>query len=260
MIILIAESKTMRSTENPVDTEELSSHTPFYETTATEIMSSLKGMPLGELSGMLKVSGSMAARIQTMVYEFGFKATGNPAIEAFTGVVFKALDYPSLTEDSRLRCDGDVRIISSLYGWLRPRDIIKSYRLDFTSRLEEGPSAGKALNNFWRMDVTKALVRSLQEAPGADILNLLPADAAKCIDWKLVKRFAKIWKVDFQEVREGGVMKTPAAERLKALRGTLLRQILTDGIADAATLMKAAGDAYVCEGTPVYPDHLRFLC
>lgn len=260
MIILIAESKTMLSAESVISPEELAAHTPCFETTASEIMQGLGGVSLGQLASMLKLSGSLAGKMQKMVYEFGYKSTGNLAIEAFTGVVFKALDYPSLTVEARKRCDDRVRIISSLYGWLHPSDFIKPYRLDFTSHLDEGSSAGIALNTFWRMDVTKALVKEIQASEDSNILNLLPADAAKCIDWKLVKRFAKVWKADFQEMREGGMMKTPNAEKLKAMRGALLRQILIEDISDIEALKLAACNEYVCEGTPQYPDHLRFLC
>lgn len=250
----------MLASEREVSAGELSGATPCYETVASEIMESLKGLPLGELASMLKLSGSLAAKMQKMIYEFSYKATGISAIDAFTGVVFKALDYTSLSQKAMERCRSEVRIISSLYGWLKPADVIKPYRLDFTSRLEEGPSAGKALNSFWRMDVTKALVRDLQERHETEILNLLPGDAAKCVDWKLVKRFAKVWKADFQECHEGGEMKTPNAERLKALRGKLLRQILEEDVRDVSSLMRLSGNDYVCEGTPVYPDHLHFLC
>ena len=250
----------MLSSEREVGAAELASATPLYEATAAEIMNSLANLTVAELSAMLKLSGSLAAKMRKMVYEFDYKATGFSAIDAFTGVVFRALDYSSLSPDAAERCGKSVRIISSLYGWLKPTDVIKPYRLDFTSHLEEGPSAGKALNSFWKMDVTKALVKMLDDSHEGEILNLLPADAAKCIDWKLVKRFAKVWKADFKEYRENGTMKTPTAERLKALRGTLLRQILEEDIRDADALRHVACDAYFCEGTPEYPDHLRFLC
>lgn len=260
MLVLIAESKTMLSSESNIGLENYGAHKPLYDDVASEIMESLGSDTVAELASMLKLSGTLAAKMKKMIYEFGYKQTGYPAITAFTGVVFKSLDFDSLSDSAKERARDEVRIISSLYGWLRPSDIIKPYRLDFTSRLEGGPSAGKTLNTFWRMDVTKALVRKLQEDHIGDILNLLPADASKCIDWKLVKRFAGVWKVDFQEMREGGVMKTPRAERLKALRGSLLRQILTEGIADIETLRHVSSESYFCEGTPVYPDHLRFLC
>lgn len=260
MIVLIAESKTMLAREPEVPLGLLDSCSPCYEAVSSGIMESLRNLSVGELSAMLRLSGSLAAKMHKMIYEFPNKSVGNPAIEAYTGVVFRALDYASLPEDAKERCRERVRIISSLYGWLRPMDIIKPYRLDFTSRLDEGPSAGKALNSFWRMDVTKALVKILGDGRQTEILNLLPSDASKCVDWKLVKRFARVWKVDFKEIRENGTMKTPSAERLKSLRGCLLRQILTEDIREAAGLLHTSRDFYVCEGTPVYPDHLQFLC
>ena len=260
MLILIAESKTMLASEQEVSPEVYDANKPLYENVASEIMNSLGSETMSDLATTLKISGSLAAKMKKMIYEFGFKHTGNQAIEAFTGVVFKALDFASLPYDSKERCNSEVHIISSLYGWLHPSDIIKPYRLDFTTRLEDGPSAGKALNLFWRMNVTKALVRKLQETHSMEILDLLPGDATKCVDWKLVKRFAKVWKVDFQEIHEGGTSKTPSAERLKSLRGTLLRQILTEAIPDVKSLRHVSSPSYFCEGTPVYPDRLRFLC
>lgn len=246
--------------EREVKEPELAAFSPCFEATASEIMEGLRHLTVGELAATLKLSGTLASKMRKMIYEFSYKSTGLSAIEAFTGVVFKALDYASLPEKAKERCQDQVRIISSLYGWLRPLDVVKPYRLDFTSRLETGPSADKTLNSFWRADVTKALVKMLEETHSTEILNLLPADAAKCIDWKLVKRFAKVWKVDFQEFRENGVMKTPNAERLKTMRGKLLRQILEEDIREASALLHIHSPSYLCEGTPVYPDHLRFLC
>lgn len=260
MIILIAESKTMRHDEETVDAALYQAHRPMFEEKADAIMEDLKDLSAGELASILGLSATLARKMQKSVYEFGYKSMGMEAIEAFTGVVFKALDYPSLDAKAKERCNRNVRIISSLYGWLRPDDVVKPYRLDFTTRPEEGIAAEKSLNLFWRQDVTKALVRLVQEENETEILNLLPADAAKCIDWKLAKRFAKVWKVDFSEVKEGGVMKTPSAGRLKELRGKLLRQILEEGVKDAKGVMSLAGPAYVCEGNTVYPDHLQFLC
>lgn len=260
MIILIAESKTMLTAETEIAPQTYNEHMPVFEPVADEIMGALKGVPIDELAEMTKLSPTLASRLQKAAYDFSFKATGNAAIEAYTGVVFKALDYATLDETSRRRCGESVRIISSLYGWLRPEDVVKTYRLDFTTRLEEGPSEGKAMNSFWRPDVTKAIVRMVQEKNESEILSLLPGDAANCIDWKLVKRFAKVWKADFREMREEDTTRTPAAGRLKTLRGMLLRQILTEGIENIRQLAQTASPHYFCEGNTVYSDHLNFLC
>ena len=260
MIILIAESKTMKTSEQPVAADAYTAHRPLYVDVAERIMWGLSGLSLDELAAETKLPLSLAAKMQKYIYDFDCKLTGNLAINAFTGVVFKALDYNSLTGEASTRCNSQVRIVSSLYGWLRPDDIVKTYRLDFTARPETEPVDGRSINRFWRMDVTKALVRELQEQGSTEILNLLPGDASDCIDWKLVKRFAKVWKVDFREPVGDEGYKTPPAGRLKTLRGKLLRQILTEGITTATALQRISSSDYFCEGTPVYPDHLSFLC
>ena len=260
MLTLIAESKTMLAKESDVTPQEYEAHKPVGETLADEIMATLKELPVNELVEQTGLSSTLAVKMKKMAYEFAFKATGNAAITSYTGVVFKALDYASLDAEARQRCNEEVGLISSLYGWLRPDDIIKPYRLDFNSKPEGNPVEGKALNAFWKADVTKQIVKTIQSQGITEILNLLPSDASKCVDWKLVKRFAKVWKVDFQEMQEGGKLKTPTANRLKTLRGTLLRQILEEDIRDSRGVMHTVSPHYVCEGTPVYPDHLQFLC
>lgn len=233
------------------------SHRPAGEDRAARIMKGLEGLTAQELAAETGFSPSLAAKLREMVYEFPNKTTGQTAIESFTGVVFKALDYESLPEGARTLCSRDVRIISSLYGLLRPDDIIKPYRLDFTTKAAPD---GSALSSFWKKDVTIGLVRTLMDEGHGELLNLLPADAAKCIDWKVVKRFCKVWKADFAEITEGDRSRTPSAGKLKTMRGKLLRQILCDGIADTEQLKTVRSDDYMCEGTPVYPDHLQFIC
>lgn len=260
MLILIAESKTMLPAENSVSPQEYDLHKPQDEPGAEKIIESLRQLDTLQLSDQLGLSASLAQKMQKMIYEFPNKALGNMAIEAFTGVVFKALDFASLDVEARELCLEEVGIISSLYGFLRPDDIIKPYRLDFKSKLVIDGERETALNNFWKQQATVTLVKTIQKSGHNEILNLMPSDASKCIDWKLVKRFAKVWKVDFVEMLENGSLKTPAANKLKTMRGLLLRQILTEKIATAAELKHASTDNYMGEGTPVYPDHLRFLC
>lgn len=254
MLILIAESKTMQEHENLVSRECYEANIPAGESHADEIMSRVAGMSAADIGASIKISPTMAAKVKRMAYEFPNKASGLRAIEAFTGVVFRNLDYKSLSETEKESAGTRVRIISSLYGWLRPDDMIKPYRFDFTTPLSPDCSS---LSSFWRKDVTICLVKYLKERGETAILNLLPSDAAKCIDWKLVKRFAKVWKADFKE-HTGAALRTPHAGKLKAMRGTLLREIIARGITDPAQLLTLATDDLLPLGTPTYPDHIEF--
>ncbi|MDE6650676.1 MAG: YaaA family protein [Muribaculaceae bacterium] len=255
MITLIAESKTMDDREVTVSPETYEHHKPSGEAGAGEIMQRVAAMSAPEIACLIKISIPMAAKVARMAYEFPNKLTGILAIESFTGVVFRAFDYHGLSPEEKDRAGRNVRIISSLYGWLRPDDIIKPYRFDFNTDIAPDD---KALSAFWRKDVTIELVKCLQAQGEKSILNLLPADASKCIDWKLVKRFAKVWKVDFKEPKDGSGWRTPHAGRLKTLRGELLRCIITQDISDPSMLLTLTTDNMIPLATPDYPDHIAF--
>lgn len=254
MLVLIAESKTMQMREVEVSHECYEAHKPVGEDVASEIMDGVRDMSVGELASVVKISQVMASRLKEMAYEFPNKTTGLMAIEAFTGVVFKNLDYPSLSEKGRELVASNVRIISSLYGWLRPDDIVKPYRLEYSAPVAPDH---RSLSTYWKQDVTIRLVKELQDRNEKEILDLLPADAAKCVDWKLVKHYAKVLKVDFKE-QSGEAVKSPHAGKLKALRGKLLREILTEPLATISELKSFENDEFI----PIdadYPDRIGFL-
>lgn len=255
MVILIAESKTMETREKDISAENYEAHKPVGEDVAEEVMGLVATMPVADIATEVKVSNSMAMKISRMAYEFPNKSLGLRAIEAYTGVVFRAFDYGSLSEDNKERADSDVRIISSLYGWLRPADVIKAYRFDFNTPL--APDF-KTFYAYWRKDVTMELVKHLRAVGENVVLNLLPADAGKCIDWKLVKNFAKVWKVDFKDANYSGEWKTPNAGKLKALRGELLRNIITQGIETPDALEALVTPSLIPLGKPDYPDRFAF--
>lgn len=213
----------MAPRETEVGQEEFKSHRPLFDGIATAIMDSLRGCTVEQLGVRSGISMKLAAGLQRMVYEFPNKSLGMRAVRAFTGVVFRQL-HPDAYDEAQYRfLDDNVRIISSLYGWLRPDDMIKPYRFDFTSRVAPGD---EALMKYWKTDVTTALVRDLQERDDRVIIDLLPSEASRCVDWKLVKRFAGVYKVAFKTMIGPDEMKTPNSGRLKELRGRLLDLII----------------------------------
>lgn len=254
MITLIAESKTMRSAETESKNINSLIH-PEGEEVAAKVINNLLSMDISELAAEMKVSPTMAAKIIKLAYDFPDKSTGLRAIEAFTGVVFKALDYASLDAVAKKYIDGDVRIISSLYGWLRPDDIVKPYRMEYSAKLSPDDTA---FSSYWRKDVTMQLVKTLQQSHSCDIINLLPGDAEKCIDKKLVKNFARIWKVDFKLIEGDSGLRTPSSGRLKELRGLLLREMALQNIRTPDELRNLVTPTFLPLGTPDYPDHILF--
>lgn len=245
MLTLIAESKTMTPCDHTVSKDVYDSHRPVLEDICTPIVASLSQLEVNEISAETKISASLALRMKNMAMEFTDKSHGSAAIEAYTGVVFKAFDYNTLDKKARDATCTNVRIISSLYGWLRPDDIVKPYRLDFTSPAAPG---GKAMSAFLKPSVTACLIDYLKNNKCTEVLDLLPGDASRCIDWNEVRKLASVTKADFKEVQSGGSIKTPNSNRLKTLRGRLLRLIVTENIATFAELKHVSSSSYMAVG------------
>jgi len=244
MLILIAESKTMTACSAAVKPSDYNVHTPIFEARTDDIMMSLRDCTPAELAASVKISLSLAARLQHMIYEFPNKGLGGRAVSSFTGVVFRALDYASLTDSARKDFSERVRIISSLYGCLRPDDIIKQYRFDFNTRLAPGNCP---FSSYWRDRVTDSLITDIKHHGFTDVLDLLPADAACSIDWKRIGALANVWKANFRELQSGNRYKTPHANRLKTLRGLLLRQIIVENALSPKALVGMSSDHYIVD-------------
>ncbi len=105
------------------------------------------------------------------------------AVYAFSGDVYRGLDAYSVPKDKLETLQNTVRVISGLYGILKPLDLIQPYRLEMGTRFPVGKN--KNLYEFWRAKVTKALNEELQE--GELFLNLASAEYYKAIDEKALK-------------------------------------------------------------------------
>lgn len=245
MLTLIAESKTMSCRERAVSPDRLSCHTPVFETEASEIIEYLSSATTDELAMRISISHALAAKAARMIYEFPNKSTGSEAISAFTGEVFRGIDISTVSETAKTFAASHMMIISSLYGLLRTDDIVKPYRLDFNA-----PCApdGEKLSKFWKAKLSAALLSHLKDTGEKEVLDLLPAEAAKCIDWKIIKTFAKVMKVDFKTIDNNGNLKTPHSGKLKEMRGKMVRAVISEKIDNFKDLTD-------CHTPSFAPDH-----
>lgn len=247
----------MASAETDVSREELAECRPQFDGIANAIMDSLRERTPEQLAAEAGITLRLAASLRRMIYEFPNKSTGLRAIEAFTGVVFRQLRLAGYDAAQKKFLQDNVRIVSSLYGWLRPDDIVKPYRFDFKSHVAP---LGETLMKYWKKDVTLALAQELRAKGDTVIIDLLPSDAAKCVDWKLIKQFANVYKVDFKMYDGTDVMKTPNAGRLKELRGRLLDLIVRNGISSPADIASMESSDFMPDPAgPRYPSYLSFV-
>ena len=212
---------------------------------------------VGQIADMLKVSPTLAAACLRMAREFPFKATGYNALQAYTGVVFRALDIKTFTPEMWLYADDNLLIVSSLYSLLRPTNTIKPYRLDYTSKAAPG---GLPMWRWQQEATTQHLRDRIKQNSTAELLNIMPADACKCIDWKQITPLTKVINVTFRELQPGGQTKTPTANRLKQLRGLLARHIIEHQLSDSSALCNLASDALVYDPETSTAETLTFIC
>ncbi len=134
MIILIHSSKTMRTSTG--DNNHLDDYTePCFIAQASELADFIKSLNLAQISEIMKVSSALALDVQN-IYS-GWDAKGKtPAISSFIGDIYSGLQAPSLSNLDIKFAQEHLRILSGLYGILRPLDLINPYRMEMAYKLD----------------------------------------------------------------------------------------------------------------------------
>ncbi|MEP3838978.1 MAG: peroxide stress protein YaaA [Algibacter sp.] len=120
-----------------------------------------------------------------------------PAIYAFNGDVYRGLDAYTIPEEKLETLQNTVRILSGLYGILKPTDLMLPYRLEMGTKLKVGQK--KNLYEFWKKDITKALNEELED--DELFLNLASNEYFKAIDTKALK--VPVVTANFKDFKNG---------------------------------------------------------
>lgn len=127
------------------------------------------------------------------------KKNAKQALLAFKGDVYTGLDAESFSEQDFEFAQQHLRILSGLYGILRPLDLIQPYRLEMGTKLEN--SRGKNLYEFWADQPTKALKKQLTTLQSATLINLASNEYFNVLDKKLLA--ANIITPVFKDFKNG---------------------------------------------------------
>lgn len=215
---------------------------PLFIKESKVVNSVLKEKTPAELMGLMKISTNLAdvnwQRNQARSYKKGKKneADFKQAVFAFSGDVYVGLDAYTLAEDKMERLQNTLRILSGLYGILRPFDEIEPYRLEMGTKMSIGDKAN--LYAFWKPILVDYLNKEMKE--GELLVNLASNEYFSAIDQKKLK--ATLVVPEFKELREGK-LKTISFYAKKA-RGMMVRYILDNDIQDIAGLKGFNLDGY----------------
>jgi cytoplasmic iron level regulating protein YaaA (DUF328/UPF0246 family) len=222
MKIIISPAKSL-DFESKVPT---SLHTqPRFLEQSKKLNKKLKTLSKKKLSELMKISDDLSAlnydRNQTWEIPFNTE-NAKQAIYSFTGAVFQGIDVNSLAEEKIPLLQNNLRILSGLYGILKPLDLIQPYRLEMGTKLKVGRTEN--LYKFWDDTVAKSLNEELED--DELLINLASAEYFKVIPKKVLKvpMITPVFK-DFKN----GEYKTIMTFAKKA-RGLMVRYILDNNV------------------------------
>jgi len=224
MKILLSPAKSIDLTKVvPTDKESLA----YYLPDSVKLISKLKKLSVKKIESMMHISRELAelnhSRYNLWVEPLKQDENIRPAIFAFNGEVYRGFDAHSLNEKQLETAQNSIRILSGLYGILRPLDLIYPYRLEMGTKWEISAKQ-KNLYKFWGTKLSDFLNKEMEK--DEVIINLASTEYFKAIDQKALKH--KIVTPVFKEFKNGDykVVMTFA----KNARGVMARWIVNNKI------------------------------
>ena len=250
MLMVISPAKTLDFDTPP--TTETSTQCDFLDRSA-ELIKLLKPMTAAQVAKLMDLSDKLAAlnvaRFESWKRPFSAK-NAKQAVLTFDGDVYDGLDANSLNKAGLDRAQKHLRILSGLYGLLRPLDLMQPYRLEMGTSLPN--SQGKDLYAFWGDQLGKALNAELAGHKTKVLVNLASDEyfkAVKGLNYPVVTPV-------FQE-RKGNVYKIVSFSAKRA-RGLMVRYAIDHKIDDPAGLKDFDVEDYVFDKKASTDDRLVF--
>ena len=165
MLVVISPAKRLDWAERDV-----AATAPDFQDDAISLARTARNLTLGNLKGLMHLSDDLARLNRDRFKAFQDAPTDDvtrPAALAFAGDTYQGLEAGTLDVDEMAYAQDHLRILSGLYGVLRPLDSIQAYRLEMGSRLKT--RRGGNLYDYWRDDLSKAL-NAQGAATGSDVL------------------------------------------------------------------------------------------
>lgn len=213
---------------------------PFLKD-ANYLANKLSKLSANQLGELMKLSPTLAdlnfERYQNWISPEKKSSDVKPAITVFTGEVYKGLNVESLSEKDLEKAQGIIRILSGLYGVLRPLDLIYPYRLEMGTKWNVTPKT-KKLYAYWGEKLTNYINEETEE--GELLINLASNEYFKSIQPKKLK--GKLITPIFKELK-GNQFKV-VMMYAKHARGAMARTIIQENYTTIEELKSYNVDGY----------------
>ncbi|MFT7517572.1 MAG: cytoplasmic iron level regulating protein YaaA (DUF328/UPF0246 family) [Myxococcota bacterium] len=228
MLVLLSPAKKLDFDTKVIDVD---ASQPRFLSQSAQLIKILKGKSQDEVAGLMKLSDTLA-ELNVERYSYWNKRhslkNSHPALLCFKGAVYAALDAKTFDKQQLKFADKRVRILSGLYGVLRPLDLMQPYRLEMGTKLAN--EQGSNLYKFWGTDLADSLN---SEKPDV-VVNLASNEYFKAVGAKHIE--AQIITPQFKE-RKGEDYKMVGVFA-KTARGLMTRYIVENKIKGVAELKK----------------------
>lgn len=217
-----------------------------------ELAQAAAGLTAADLKQLMHISDSLAELNATRYTDF-FAQPERPAIYAFSGDVYVGFEAGTLPEESIAFAQDHVRILSGLYGLLRPLDNIRPYRLEMGTRW--APKA-KNLYAYWDDRIAALIARDMAELGTDTLINLASQEY-----WKAAKdhipAHVRVIDIDFREDGPRGLRFNSFAA--KRARGMMARYMCEHFLSGPEALKGFDSDGYVFDATGSEENVWRFI-
>lgn len=236
MLIVISPAKSFSKEVNP---PSINYSQPKHLADSEKLIGKLQGLSKKKLAGLMNLSDDLATmnieRHQNWQPPFSVD-NADPAIFAFNGEVYRGLDAVSLSKDDLTYANNHLRILSGLYGVLRPLDLIQPYRLEMGSKLKYYRKNN--LYQFWGDEITDDLNDDLDNEKY--LINLASNEYFKAVNTK--KLVGQIITPVFKDFSNGQYKSLMTYA--KHARGAMSRYIIQERIEVPELLKSFNGMGY----------------
>jgi cytoplasmic iron level regulating protein YaaA (DUF328/UPF0246 family) len=248
MLIVVSPAKSLNM--DPV--EGVTPTHPDFQADADSLAKTASRLSQAKLRELMSISADLAKLNADRFKAFG-EMDSKPAALAFNGDTYQGLEAGTLEPDEMTWAQDHLRILSGLYGLLRPLDDIQPYRLEMGSKLKtrKGPN----LYKYWGDRIAKAL-NDQAEATGSEILvNCASNEYFGAVDTKALK--LRVITPVFMENKDG--KPKIVSFYAKRARGAMARFIIQNRLTEADALQDFDTGGYAYQADMSEPDKPVFL-
>ncbi|GAA0099709.1 peroxide stress protein YaaA [Paraclostridium bifermentans] len=225
MITIISPATTMNFDINT----NFKSSTPFFEFEVKYLISILKKLTRDEISDLMNLSNDLTNLNFDRYQILGTESSKYlQALLAFDGQVFNCIKVNEFDESDFEFANAHLRILSGLYGVLKPLDMIQSYRLEMKAKLKN--EQGNDLYKFWKEKITDYIYNELNNQENKTLLNLSSNEYSKAINFKKLSKDFQVVNVEFKDFKESSNTYKVIGIYSKKARGHLTSYIIKNKI------------------------------